>query len=450
MVRLVRWFSGQNSHVVDLLRGASIAGILKAFGAILAFGLSVVLGRVLGAEAAGVFFLAFTIATIAATIGRVGLDSAVLRLVAAGASSDSWGEVRTVYRTTLAIGTICSIAVATILYLAADFFAASVFSDPALATPIRIMAVAVIPLSLGVLISRALQGLSRIRDSVLVFTIFPTGIALAGTWLLASEWGVNGAIVAYLIAVTAAFIYGWFVWGRAMEKSSSAFQPRKFPPPIKKLLRSGSHLLIGALLQLVMQMSGTLMLGIWSENADVSRFAVAMRTATLISFVLLAVNMIAQPKFAELYARRDIESLATTAHKATLLMTAFAAPVFLVLVFAPAFVMSIFGSDFASGAVTLQILSVGQFVNVIAGSVGVLLVMSGHEQEYRNVQILAACVVLVLNVLLIPLYGAIGAAIAATAGVVVQNVFFAILVWTKLGILMINPRSLVQRSVDGV
>ena len=69
MVRLVRWFSGHNSHVVDSRRGASVAGVLKAFGAILAFGLSVVLSRVLGAEAAGVYFLAFTIATITATIG---------------------------------------------------------------------------------------------------------------------------------------------------------------------------------------------------------------------------------------------------------------------------------------------------------------------------------------------------------------------------------------------
>ena len=45
--RLGRWRDGQDSHVVDLLRGASIAGVLKALAAIIAFGLSVVLGRIL-------------------------------------------------------------------------------------------------------------------------------------------------------------------------------------------------------------------------------------------------------------------------------------------------------------------------------------------------------------------------------------------------------------------
>jgi len=447
---LGRWWSSQNSHIVDLLRGASIAGVLKSFAAILAFGLSVVLGRVLGAEAAGVYFLALTTATIAATIGRVGLDSAVIRLVAGHASANKWADVSRVYRTAIAIGLICSCLVATILYFAADFLADAVFSDATLAGPIRVMAVTVIPLSLSVLISRALLGLSRIRDSVLVFSILPYGVALGGTWLLAYEWGVNGAIVAYVIAVTAALFYGWIAWRRALAGRSSGHQSQQVASPTKELLKSGAPLLIGAILQLVMAMSGTLMLGVWADNTDVSLFAVAWRTAVLITFVLLAVNTIAQPKFAELYARGDMESLAATASKATLLMTACAAPVFLVFLAAPEFVMSAFGSGFSSGAATLQVLSIGQFVNVIAGSVGVLLVMSGHEREYRNVQIIAACVVLVLNVILIPSHGAIGAAIAAASALIVQNFLFGYYVWTKLGIVLIIPRSLIQRSVDGI
>jgi O-antigen/teichoic acid export membrane protein len=447
--RFGRWWSSQNSHVADLLRGASIAGVLKAVSAILSFGLSVVLGRILGADAAGVYFLAVTTAMIAATIGRVGLDSAVIRIVADHASANNWAGVGSVYRTSLAIGLISSCLLATVLYFASGLLAEFVFSDATIATPIRVMAVSVVPLSLSVLVSRALLGLSCIRDSIVVLRILPTGIALAGTWLLAVQWGVNGAIAAYVIAVTVALVYGWMAWRKALARRSSADQSRKIPSPTRELLRSGTPLLIGALLQLVIQVSGTLMLGIWSETSDVSLFAIAWRTAVLISFVLFAVNTIAQPKFAELYARRDMESLAVTAGKATLLMTVCAAPVFLFFLFAPEFVMSAFGSDFASGGVALQILSVGQFVNVAAGSVGVLLVMSGHEREYRNTQIIAACVVLVLNVILIPSYGAVGAAIAAASALIVQNISFGYFVWARLGMLPIVPRFRGQRSIRG-
>jgi O-antigen/teichoic acid export membrane protein len=438
--RLVEWWSGQDSHVVDLVRGASIAGVLKVLSAVFTFGLAVVLGRVLGADAAGVYFLALTTATIAATIGRVGLDSAVIRLVSSRASSGNWSEVRSVYSSTMQIGLTCSVVFTLILILAAGVLAREIFSNASLEVPLRLMALAVVPLALNVLVSRALQGLSSIRDSIMVFSILPAGIALVGTWLVAASFGVNGAIASYIVGVTIALFYGLNAWRRALAGHEITAKARREESSITGLLRSGMPLLIGALLQLMIQMSGTLMLGIWAENTDVSIFAIAWRTAILINFVLIAVNAIAQPKFAELYSLGDMEKLASTARRATTLMTICAAPVFLLFLLIPGTILSTFGSDFSGGALTLQILSIGQFINVATGSVGILLVMSGHEREYRNVQIVAAGVVLVLSYLLIPQYGAVGAAIGAAAALIVQNVLFGYFVWARLRILTISWR----------
>ena len=446
MTRLGRWRSSENSHIVDLVRGTSVAGILKALAAVLSFGQNILLARVLGASASGTYFLAITTGTIAATIGRVGLDSAVLRFVATHASHNNWHDVRRVNSASLSIGFICCCVVAVVVYTLAGPLATRAFSDPLLATPLRIVAAAVVPLSLGVLVSQALLGLSHVRDALLVFSILPTGVALAAIWPLAERWGVDGAVAAYFIAVTIALIYGILAWRRISAQYPTTATDRDARSPSADLLRSGVPLLIGALLQLVMQMSGTLMLGVWADNTEVSLFSVAYRTALLITFVLTAVNTTAQAKFAALFAKRELDALAIMANKATLLMTISAAPVLAVFLIVPNFVMRVFGGDFIAGASTLQILSVGQFVNVAAGSVGVLLVMSGHEREYRNVQIVAACVVLVLNAILIPMYAAVGAAIACAAALVVQNVLFGYFVWTKLGILTFLPR---RRPVHG-
>jgi O-antigen/teichoic acid export membrane protein len=439
--RLIRWWSGQDIHIVELVRGASIAGVLKSFSAIFTFALSVVLGRALGAEAAGLYFISFSAATIAATIGRVGLDNAVVRFIAADVSDGRWAEVRAHFRTAFAICLMCSTLIAAMIFFGADALATEVFSDGRLNGPLRVMALAIVPLCLSVLVSRALQGLSRIRESVMVFSILPNGFALGGTWLVAYTWGVNGAIAAYVVAVTAAFIYGWIAWNSALSHHSSSQEPKSTKSSAVVLLRSGAPLLIGALLQLSIQMSGTLMLGAWAGKGDAGVFAVAWRTAALISFVLLAVNTIAQPKFAALFARREMESLAAAARKATLLMAICAAPVFLGLFVAPKFVMGIFGSEFSHGGSTLQVLAVGQLFNVVSGSVGILLMMSGHEREYRNAQIATAVVVLTLNTLLIPTYGALGAAIAAASALIVQNSLFGYFVWSRLGIVMLIPRS---------
>ena len=437
--RLSRWRPTQDSHLLDLLRGASLAGVLKGLSAIFSIGLSIVLGRVLGADAAGIYFLALSTITIASTIGRLGLDSAVIRLIASYASSNRWTEVRAVYRSAISVGFVCSSASAIVVFASSEHLANTAFTDPALEEPIRLMAIAIVPLSLGVLVSRALNGLSLIRDSILVLSVLPYAVALTGTLALANLWGVSGASLAYVAAVSIALVYGWIAWRRTLSVHESDVKLPGLSKQVAELVGSGVPLLIGALLQLVMQMSGPIMLGIWADNADVAQFSVAWRTAALITFVLIAVNTIAQPKFAALYYQGDKQALAHSAQKTTLIMTACATPIFLAFVAAPGIVMSMFGNDFVAGATTLQVLSVGQYVNVAAGSVGILLVMSGHERDFRNVQIAAACVVLALNIIFIPRYGASGAAIAVTAALIVQNVMFASLVWARLGIVVFYP-----------
>jgi O-antigen/teichoic acid export membrane protein len=197
---------------------------------------------------------------------------------------------------------------------------------------------------------------------------------------------------------------------------------------------------------MAMQMSPTLMLGVWAGTADVSRYAVAWRTAMLVSFAPLAISTIVQPKFAELYARGDMQALAATTHRAVWLMVACSAPVLLIFVAMPERILSIFGSDFPDGAAILQILAVGQFINIALGSVGILLVMSGQEKQFRNVLVVSVCVALLLNVALIPAYGAIGAAIAEASALLVLNVLFGYAIWRRHGILMFSRRLHERRS----
>jgi len=46
----------------------------------------------------------------------------------------------------------------------------------------------------------------------------------------------------------------------------------------------------------------------------------------------------------------------------------------------PVFVLNFFGEEFVAAAPLLVVLSLGQLINVATGSVGFLLLMSGHEK----------------------------------------------------------------------
>jgi O-antigen/teichoic acid export membrane protein len=78
-----------------------------------------------------------------------------------------------------------------------------------------------------------------------------------------------------------------------------------------------------------------------------------------------------------------------------LLVSAF--PIIIFMLIFPSFLMSLFGDDFKQGALILQVLVLGQAVNVITGSVGYLLLMSGNERDLRFVTIFSGITVVVIT-----------------------------------------------------
>ena len=100
------------------------------------------------------------------------------------------------------------------------------------------------------------------------------------------------------------------------------------------------------------------------------------------------------------------------------------------------FLLGLFGEEFTKGYGVLSILLVGQTINAIAGSVGFLMVMTGHQTVAAKVLGSSAILNIVLNASLIPAYGAIGAAIATAVSTAFWNI--AMLYFVKRNV-NINP-----------
>jgi O-antigen/teichoic acid export membrane protein len=103
-------------------------------------------------------------------------------------------------------------------------------------------------------------------------------------------------------------------------------------------------------------------------------------------------------------------------------------------IFFPDFLLGIFGGDFKKGGIILSILAVGQFVNVITGSVGYLLIMCGQEKTLRNIIIFSALVTITFQLILVSEYSIMGIAIGTAIGLSLQNILATIFVKKKLNI----------------
>jgi O-antigen/teichoic acid export membrane protein len=405
-----------------------LALVLKTLAAGLAFGFNVALARTFGPEGAGVYLLALSMITAACIVGRLGLDTVLLRQVAAGAATRDWSQVEGASGTGLRLALATSAAATAGVFALAPWLAAA-FGMPALAAPLRWMSLSIVPLTLAMLLSESLKGLRRIFDSQVVNGVAVPAVSLGVLLGVGPRLGLQGAVLAHVAAAATALALGLAWWRRAAPPRPGA-PPAAVPP--RALLSSGLPFFWSQLTTFCMQWVGVVGLGLWRSEAEVGIFSLAMRTAMLTSLLLISVNTIAAPKFAALHRQGDLAGLEATAAATTWLMVAAAGPLLLVFLLAPARVMGLFGSGFVAGASALAVLALGQFVNAATGSVGQLLLMSGHERLFRNTVLASAVINVALTAAAVPRFGILGAALATTVSQVVKNLAAAWLVATRV------------------
>ncbi|NIQ10316.1 MAG: hypothetical protein GWO23_11905, partial [Gammaproteobacteria bacterium] len=125
----------------------------------------------------------------------------LLRFTAASVAVNDWYAVKGLYSKGMKLALAASTTSSVVLFIAAPLLADMVFGKPAVAVPLRWMALAIVPLSLLMLHAQMLKGLKRIRDSLLVFGVGVPALSLVGLYIIGGSYGVKGAIWAYLIAV---------------------------------------------------------------------------------------------------------------------------------------------------------------------------------------------------------------------------------------------------------
>lgn len=423
-----------DQHLWEVMKGASSSLMIQVLGSMLGFIVSITIARMLGAEGSGVYYLALSVATIAATVGRVGFDNTIVRFVASHASMQEWGAVRQVYRTAMKVVAAASVLISIVLFLGAEWIANVIFDKPYMELPFRLISASILPLSLAMVQAESLRGLKSIRASQVIKTILTSLGTLLLLYPLAHIWGANGVIAAFVMATIAAAFTAWFLWKKAWEsRCGTLVDPQNGFIKKKILFRSSWPLFVVALTGLIVQQAATISLGVWGEAGDVGVFNVANRVANLLLFPLMAMISILTPKFAAIHRQGDMEGLARLARSSSKMLTFFALPVALLIALEAERILSLFGAEFKDGAMILTILLVGVVINASTGAVAELLMMSGFESTARNINSVGMFIIIIGCMVLAPLYGSVGVAIAVTAGYATLNILMAFGVQKKLG-----------------
>lgn len=181
----------------------------------------------------------------------------------------------------------------------------------------------------------------------------------------------------------------------------------------------------------------TILLGVFRSAVEVGVYAIAIKIALITKVTLTAINSFTAPRFAEYYSKKDMVSFAKTSQYSTKLIFWTSAPVMVFIFIFPQFCMGFFGEEFKIGATALIILTIGQFIASISGSVGYILNLTDNQVLQQNITLFTIIVNVVLNIILIPVYGIIGAAIASATGLILRNLISVYFIKRKFDFLTI-------------
>jgi O-antigen/teichoic acid export membrane protein len=183
---------------------------------------------------------------------------------------------------------------------------------------------------------------------------------------------------------------------------------------------------------------------------EVGLYNAALPTAALILLPHRAIGSLALSSFSEL-KERDSKSIQASMQTATRWVFSFVFPTFLILLlFSEQALLILFGSQYGAASAALSVLAIGYLFDALAGRVGSFLQSEGYTQYILYNNIASLVLNLALNIVLIPVYGIIGAAIATASSYALTNMLMFLEAWRKEGVISVPYREILKIFVTGL
>jgi O-antigen/teichoic acid export membrane protein len=431
---------GRTPRTRTLIHGSASVFLLRVCSHALRLLLGILLARALGASGYGVFLYAITWLSLLQVIGLCGLDQSLVRFVSAYAATREWSRLKGVLRFSMWTG----MAGAALVALA---FVVAMWLMPALGGNGRdtmIMTAALLPIVIAALLRQSiLRGLDhpllgQLPENILypvLFIILLTAVRFAThteTVLRPDHAALLNAI-AWLLS---------FLLGTVIVLRMLPAEIRGLEPSYDRRLWFGTipPLVFSAVTYYLFSRADVLILGTLGSSREVGLYVVAGKGAELMTFVYEAMTIAGTSLFSAIFATGDRIELQRFTNLITQSIFWFSVPAYLLtMIFAPWF-LRLFGPEFPAAAQVMRLLLTTYFVSIMGGFVLQMLYVTGNERPAAVVVGCAACLNVVLSLVLIPRYGMVGAAIASGASLVAMKAALVWVLYAKVGILSLPFR----------
>lgn len=408
------------------IRGSSLLLVGRLFSVGINFASQVLIVRYLSQADYGAWAYGLSVVAFLKGFAVLGLDRAITRFVPIYHEKDEYAKMfGTIF---LVVGSILLTSLVFILgfYLAPEQFARLMKDDSQHLTLLFIM-IFLVPvealdgLLLGLFASFANPKAIFFRKHVLGPGLKLTVVLLLLLFQSAVEFLAYGYLGASLLGI---IIYTYF-FIRLLQKDGIAkhFKLSEIKLPAKEIFAFTIPLMTSDLVSIVMHSVDVLLLGYYHNATEVAFYKVVMPAAHLNKIVMASFAFLYTPLAARMFANDDYKGINDLYWRTAIWLAVLSFPVF-ALTFSVAEPLTVFLYEerYQKSGLILALMSLGYYFSAMLGFNGLTLKVLGKLKYIVTINVIAVLISLGLNLLLIPRYGALGAAIGMSAAMIVHNI----------------------------
>ncbi len=406
-------------------RGIAWAGAVNlvggATGSVVGLVLAALVGRSLGTDGAGTYFLVVAAFVIVSQVAELGADTGLVRFVAAARAT---GRPRDVpYLLVIAVRPVL---LAGVLVVAGAWTWTLVAPGrpPDVPGPLVVGAAAAAVLaSMTAVMLAATRGLGDVLSYPLLQSVLlPLLRLMAVAAVVAAGGGVLSVLTAWMAPVLLVLVLAtWSALTLTRRRCGALRRDSVEGDDASARARRGltrsfwtfsAARGVSAAVEILLEWVDVILVGLLTSAEAAGVYAVVTRCARAGEVVQQAARVAVGPQISSALARGAVREASEIYGLVTAAMIWMSWPFFIVLAVFPEPVLTIFGRGFGAGATSLTVLAVAMGLATAAGTVQTILLMGGRSSWQLADKSAALAVNVGLNLVLVPAWGIEGAAVA--------------------------------------
>ncbi len=413
----------------SFLKQSIVTLFLRISGAVLLFGFTVFLTRFFSPKIVGQYDFARTFLLVVGSICLLGFDQSILYFKGILTSKKSLEELKNIYGKMVLMLFFASLTALLIILIIDKKTINNYFSDNEVYPIILKSSIALFFSGISMLNTEIFRALDKLIVAELFRNIIKYVPLILGAIVLfyyqKETYLVDVFLIGFVVLAVISSVFVFLYFKKTQKQDSIKNISHK-----EIFFKSYPIAISGMALFLLMSFD-ILFLKKYRNDETVAFYSVGVKIMTIISIIIIAINITISAKISEYFSGHNKKELAKILKNSSRTIFCITLPIIVLLSVFSDYILSFFGEGYIAAKQAFLILIIGQGICSSFGSSSVYLNMTGRQHIFQIILIGAVIINFILNRFLIPVYGMTGAAIAFFSSSFFWNLVSAIVVYKK-------------------